>query len=164
MSEEHLAVIKLGYIVLDDFHRAGAEFWGADDVQILLNYYPNVPILGLPATNIRYLDNRRDMAVELFGGNIASEMTLGEAIVRGILNATKYVLLIFSYQKELEKYEYHIRNAKSKAVRDEGGDDLEALRRALEKAGGLDEVLAKHIENKSEKKLYSVRIMSISVK
>ena len=39
----------------------------------------------LSATNIRYLDNQRNMAEELFEGNIASEMTLGEAIVREIL-------------------------------------------------------------------------------
>ena len=44
------------------------------------------------ATNIRYLDNQRDMAWELFGGNIASELTLGEAVARGILPAPKYVL------------------------------------------------------------------------
>ncbi|MFR5880821.1 MAG: hypothetical protein ACLUEQ_08455 [Cloacibacillus evryensis] len=41
-------------------------------------------VLGLSATNIRYLDNQRDMADELFDGNIASEMTLGEAVVRGM--------------------------------------------------------------------------------
>ena len=34
---------------------------------------------------------------------VASEMTLGEAIVRGILNPPKYVLYVFSYQKDLEK-------------------------------------------------------------
>lgn len=150
MSEAGLAEIKPDYIILDEFHRAGAEFWG-EGVKRLLHCYPDVPILGLSATNIRYLDNQRDMAVELFDGNIASEMTLGEAIVRGILNAPKYVLSIFSYQKDLEKYEYRIRNAKSKAVRDEGERYLEALRRALEKADGLDEIFLKHMENKSGK-------------
>ena len=88
ISEEELSEIRPNYIILDEFHRAGAEFWGAG-VQNLLKSYPEVPILGLSATNIRYLDNQRDMAVELFDGNIASEMTLGEAIVRGILNAPK---------------------------------------------------------------------------
>ena len=104
-----------------------------------------MPILGLSATNIRYLDNQRDMAVELFDGNIASEMTLGEAIVRGILNAPKYVLSIFSYQKDLEKYQRSVRSAKNKAVRDEAKRYLEALRRALEKADGLNEIFANHI-------------------
>ena len=115
MSDPELAEIQPDYIILDEFHRAGAEFWGAG-VRNLLKCYPDVPILGLSATNIRYLDNQRDMAVELFDGNIASEMTLGEAIVRGILNAPKYVLSIFSYQKDLEKYQNRVRNAKSRAV------------------------------------------------
>lgn len=150
MSTAELTKIKPDFIVLDEFHRAGAEFWGVG-VQNLLNAYPEVPVLGLTATNIRYLDSQRDMAAELFDGNIASEITLGEAIVRGILNAPKYVLSIFSYQKDLEKYERRIRNAKSKAVREKGEKYLEALRRALEKADGLDEIFHKHIENKSGK-------------
>ncbi|MBQ7322378.1 MAG: Helicase associated domain protein [Clostridia bacterium] len=150
ISEEELSEIRPDYIILDEFHRAGAEFWGAG-VQNLLKNYPDVPILGLSATNIRYLDNQRDMAVELFDGNVASEMSLGEAIVRGILNAPKYVLSVFSYQKALEKYRERVRKAKNKAVRDEAEKYLEALRRALEKADGLDVIFDKHIEQRNGK-------------
>lgn len=56
--------------------------------------------LGLSATNICYPDN---MADELFDGNSASEITLGEAIVRGILPKPTYISTVFSYKKELEK-------------------------------------------------------------
>ena len=49
--------------------------------------YPDAKLLALTATNVRYLDNNRDMAEELFDGRIASEMTLSEAIVRGVLPA-----------------------------------------------------------------------------
>ena len=97
MDEKEISEIKPDYIILDEFHRCGAEMWG-HGVQRLLSTYSTVPVLGLIATNIRYLDNRRDMADELFDGNIASEMSLGEAIVRGILNPPKYVLSVFSYQ------------------------------------------------------------------
>ena len=62
----------------------------------MLSLYPDAKVLGLSATNIRYLDNKRDMADELFDGRIASNMTLGEAIVRGILTPPKYVLSVFS--------------------------------------------------------------------
>lgn len=98
MTDSELADIKPDYIVLDEFHRCGAEMWG-DGVDILPSLYPDTPILGLSATAIRYLDNRRNMADELFDGNIASKMTLGEAIVRGILNPPKYVLSVFAYRK-----------------------------------------------------------------
>lgn len=150
MSNEEIAKIKPDYIILDEFHRCGAEMWGKG-VQNLLNTYPNTPILGLSATAIRYLDNRRDMSDELFDGNIASEMTLGEAIVRGILNSPKYVTAIYSYQKDLERYERRVRNAQSKIVRDESKKYLEALRRAIEMSEGLDEIFQKHITYKSGK-------------
>lgn len=150
LTDEDVAAIQPDYIVLDEFHRCGAQVWGAG-VQAVLEQYPDVPMLGLSATNIRYLDNQRDMADELFDGNIASQMSLGEAIVRGILNPPKYVLSVFSYQKDLEKYQYRIRSAKSKAVRDEAEKYLEALRRALEKADGLDEIFRKHMENRAGK-------------
>lgn len=118
MSNEEITAIQPDYIILDEFHRCGAEIWSLG-VKSLIALYSNVPILGLSATAIRYLDNQRDMSDELFDGNIASEMTLGEVIVRGILNPPKYVLSIFSYQKDLEKYEKRIVNKKSKIVRDE---------------------------------------------
>ena len=150
MTPEEIAAIEPDYIILDEFHRCGAEAWG-QGVQILLATFPDTPVLGLSATAIRYLDNQRDMSDELFDGNIASEMTLGEAIVRGILNPPKYVLSVFSYQKDLEKYEKRIRNAKSKAVRDEGEQHLEALRRALKKADGMETIFQKHIESRTGK-------------
>lgn len=67
------------YIILDKFHRAGVECWDESTVG-LLKLCKNAKLLDLTATNVRYLDNNRDMA-ELFDGHIASEMTLGEAIV-----------------------------------------------------------------------------------
>lgn len=98
MTDSEIEAIKPDYIILDEFHRCGAQQWG-EGVQRLLNAFADVPVLGLSATAIRYLDDQRDMSQELFDGCIASEMTLGEAIVRGILAPPKYVLSVFSYQK-----------------------------------------------------------------
>lgn len=150
LTDCEIADIQPDYIVLDEFHRAGAEEWGKG-VQKLLKYYDNRPILGLSATNVRYLDNQRDMADELFDGNIASYMTLGEAIVRGILNAPKYVLSVYSCRKSLKKYEERVRRQKSKATRDAAEEYLEELRRSLDKAEGIDEIFKKHITDKNGK-------------
>lgn len=150
LTDREIAEIQPDYIVLDEFHRAGAEEWGKG-VQKLLKYYDNRPILGLSATNVRYLDNQRDMADELFDGNIASYMTLGEAIVRGILNAPKYVLSVYSCRKSLKKYEERVRRQKSKATRDAAEENLEELRRSLDKAEGIDEIFKKHITDKNGK-------------
>ena len=150
MGDAELAKIQPDYIVLDEFHRCGAEMWG-EGVQRLLAMHAKAKILGLSATAIRYLDNQRNMADELFDGNVASEMTLGEAIVRGILNPPKYVLSVFSYQKDLKRYERRVKVAKNKAVRDSAEKYLEALRRALEKADGLDVVFDKHMTDRTGK-------------
>ena len=144
MEDEELEAIKPDYLVLDEFHRCGAGQWG-NGVKRLMERYPRVSVIGLSATNIRYLDARRDMAQELFGGNIASELTLGAAIAQGILPEPKYVLSVYSYRRELARYEKRVRQAKSKVVRDAAEKELEALRRALEKADGLDEVFARHM-------------------
>ena len=150
MSEEDIAGLGFDYLILDEFHRGGSEIWGSH-LKMLLDAFPNVPVLGLSATAVRYLDNQRNMADELFSGNIASELTLGDAIVRGILNPPKYILSIYSYQKDLEKYEDRVRRAKSKAVRDKAGEYLEHLRRSLENADGLDKIFEKHMTDKHGK-------------
>ncbi len=152
MEKTELMQIRPDYIVLDEFHRCGARMWG-QGVEHLLSLFPKVPLLGLSATNVRYLDNQRDMADELFDGCIASQMTLGEAIVRGILNPPKYVRSIFSYRKDLEQYETRIRTARSKAVRAEAEKELEALRRALEQAEGMEQIFYKHLSDRAGKYL-----------
>ena len=146
-TEEQLAdiaALRPAYIIMDEFHRAGAERWG-EKVQKLLELCPEAKLLGLTATNVRYLDNNRDMAEELFDSHIASEMTLGEAIVRGILPAPKYVTTVFRYQNELAKYQARVDSMRSPGVQDANQKYLDALRRALDQADGLDRVFAKHI-------------------
>lgn len=146
MSKEEIQAIHPDYIVLDEYHRAGATYW-QKGVEQLLFTYSDIPVLGLSATNIRYLDNQRDMAQELFDGNIASQMSLGEAIVRGILNPPKYVLSMYYYQNTLEKYERRVKKTKSKVARDNAEKCLEELRRTLEKAEGLDVIFKKHMSD-----------------
>ncbi len=150
MPDEELAEIAPDFFVIDEIHRTGAPQWNRR-VTALLNMHPNIPMLGMSATNVRYLDNQRDMAEELFDGNIASEMTLGEAIVRGILKAPLYISTVFSYQKELEKYERMAKMPKFKAVRDTAEKYLEELRRTIEKADGLDVIFENHMPDKHGK-------------
>ncbi|SDB27517.1 Superfamily II DNA or RNA helicase [Ruminococcaceae bacterium FB2012] len=150
MTDDEIADIKPDHIILDEFHRCGAQMWG-EGVQRLLAAFPDVPILGLSATAIRYLDDQRNMAEELFDSCIASEMTLGEAIVRGILAPPKYVLSMFSYQKDLKRYEDRVKKAKYKAIRDEASKYLDALKRALENAEGLDVIFDKHMTDRHGK-------------
>ena len=117
----------------------------------LLKLCSDAKLLGLTATNVRYLDNNRDMAEELFDGRVASDMTLGEAIVRGILPTPNYVTTVYQYQKDLARYQTRVDNLRSAGIQDVNQKYLDALRRALEQADGLDKVFAHHITNKSGK-------------
>lgn len=150
MDQAEVDALCPDYIVLDEFHRCGASEWGKG-IASVLKQYPDVPLLGLSATNIRYLDQRRDMAAELFDGNIASEMSVAEAITMGILPAPTYVIAMISYQKELERYERRINSFRYRNNYDENTKYLEALRRALEKSDGLDQIFQKHMRVKSGK-------------
>lgn len=119
----------------------------------MLSAYPGALILGLFATSIRYLDKRRDMADELFEDDVASELSLGEAVARGILVSPKYILSVYSCQKDLRRYEKRVRGMKNTAARSQAERYLEALRRALDKVDGLDEIFARHITDRAGKYL-----------
>lgn len=138
---DEIAAQKPAYIIFDEFHRAGAECWGESTVA-LLKLCPDAKFLGLTATNIRYLDNNRDIAEELFDSRVASNMTLGEAVVMGILPAPKYVTTVYQYQKALAKYQARVDNLRTPGIQDVNQKYLDALRRALEQADGLDRVFA----------------------
>lgn len=138
---DEIAAQKPAYIIFDEFHRAGAGCWGESTVA-LLKLCSDAKFLGLTATNIRYLDNNRDIAEELFDSRVASNMTLGEAVVMGILPAPKYVTTVYQYQKALAKYQARVDNLRTPGIQDVNQKYLDALRRALEQADGLDKVFA----------------------
>lgn len=144
MNEQFIDTMQPDYIVLDEFHRCGATEWGKS-VEKLLWANPQAKLLGLSATNVRYLDGQRDMAAELFDGVIASEMTLGEAIAREILPAPTYVISMYSYQEELKKLQAKIEHSRNTVMQEKNQKLLEELRRALEQAEGLDQIFARHM-------------------
>jgi hypothetical protein len=131
------------YIYLDEFHRLGAEVWG-DAVERLLKLNPNAKVLGTSATPIRYLDDNRNMASEIFNDCIASQMNLNFAIANGILPAPIYVSALYSVQDEAGKLKKRILSSNVK--------DKETLVRDLdrkiidwERSSGLDMVIKKHL-------------------
>ena len=117
----------------------------------LLKLCQDAKLMGLTATNVRYPDNNRDIAEEFFDGHIAIDMTLGEAVVRGILPTPKYVTTVYQYQKTLAKYQARVDHLRAPGIQDTNQKYLDALRRTLEQADGLDRVFAHHITNKSGK-------------
>ena len=152
ISDEELAALCSDTIILDEFHRCGARVWG-ERLQRVLQMYPDAEILGLSATAIRYLDNDRDMAEELFDKNVASEITLGEAIVKGILKAPVYVSAVYDHDEILQRYQTRIRNQRGRGLQEQNQKYLEALRRSLEMSEGLEQIFQKYLTDPSGKYL-----------
>ncbi len=144
-NRDRVSQIEADYIILDEFHRCGAAEW-SKGVKALLAAHPQAKVLGLSATRLRYLDEQRDMAEELFAGNIASQMTLGEAIAAGILASPRYVISVYRWEEEWEKYREKVRTIKEGHRRQEAEKQLFWLRRSLERAGGIEAILKKYLQ------------------
>jgi hypothetical protein len=131
------------YIYLDEFHRLGADVWGGS-VDRLLKLNPAAKVLGTSATHIRYLDDNRNMASEIFNDCIATKMSLNSAIANGILPAPKYISALYSVQEEVKQMKRKIFSSKlenkEKLVR-----DLDSKIIDWERSFGLDIVIKKHL-------------------
>ena len=134
-------------IVLDEFHRAGSPEWGKA-VADLLSLNKQAKILGTSATPIRYLDAGRDMTQELFGGNVASQMSIGEAWAREILPVPVYVTGVFDFEKTIKTTANGIKQARSMS-KEERKERLERLSKTMQdwkQSHGMAAILKKYID------------------
>ena len=143
-------------IVLDEFHRAGAEKWG-EGVQKLLSFNKDANVLGLSATPVRYLDGKRDMSEEIFNGNVSSHITLPYAIANGILPVPTYVNAIYSFKEDVDRIENKINNVKDETDKKELLKELEKARRLIEQADNLKEIFSKYMKKSDGKYLVFCR-------
>ena len=92
------------------------------------------------------------MAEELFDGHVSFRNVPGRSHRQGVFLPTpKYVTTVFKYQQDLARYQNRVNNLRSPGIQDVNQKYLDALKRALEQADGLDKVFARHITNKSGK-------------
>ena len=151
LSDEEIEKLDYDIIILDEFHHCGAPEWG-NGVDRLLMRNPEAQVLGLSATPIRYFDKSRNMAEELFGDNIASEMSLEEAINEGILPKAKYVSALYGYSEDLEKMKSNIEKIKDPDKRQLAQEMFERLSKKLdENTKNLPTLLSEHMTNKNGK-------------
>ena len=137
-------------VVADEFHHCGAEEWGKG-VTHILDANESAKVVGFSATPIRYSDGGRNMADEMFDGNVAYSMELEEAWLRGILPIPKYVTAFYEAPKELGRLAKSIAGIKDEMVMKRFQKKYENLRRSLTEAGGVREAIAKHLEKRDAK-------------
>lgn len=137
-------------VVADEFHHCGAEEWGKG-VTHILDANESAKVVGFSATPIRYSDGGRNMADEMFDGNVAYSMELEEAWLRGILPIPKYVTAFYEAPKELGRLAKSIAGIKDEMVMKRFQKKYENLRRSLTEAGGVREAIAKHLKKRDAK-------------
>ena len=150
VSEDYANNHKADCIVLDEFHRCGAPEWGKN-LNSLLDNNKNAKVLGVSATPIRYLDDNRNMAEELFDNNIASEISLVEAVSKGILPLPTYINAIYSFEQNIQEIQNKINKLAYEKDRLLLEEQLNKAKRILEKSEGLREVFSKHITKQNGK-------------
>ena len=151
LTDEEIQELDADIIILDEFHHCGAPEWGKG-VERLLQRNEGASVLGLSATPLRYTDGLRDMADELFENNVASEMTLEEAIESEIIPEASYVSTLYGYDKELEDMQTNIDKIKDDDKRKQAQDLLNNLREKLdENTKNLPELFSKYMQNKNGK-------------
>ena len=151
MKQEAMELLQPDYIFLDEMHRALAKEW-SKGINVLLNMYPDAKVLGLSATPIRYLDKCRNVAEELFGGNLACDMSLSQAILDGILPMARYVCGVYSYEKDTESLNKKIaKSCNSDEEKKELLKELKILKENLDKGHGVSDIFKKYIVSGNEK-------------
>lgn len=136
---------QFGLIVLDEFHRAGAEKW-SEGVQRVLDANPQADVLGTSATPIRYLDHERNMADEIFDGKVVSTITLKEAMERGILPFPTYVASLYTMDDEQKRIAQRIQRClRPEEWKEERLRKLDGLAHNWQNAGGVSGIIRKYI-------------------
>lgn len=136
----------LDVLIMDEFHRAGAENWGAG-VQNIIDSNKDLELVGLSATHIRHLDNKRNMVDELFEGNIISSLPLTTAIAKQILPMPKYVSGIYDIGDTTDSYKERINSsAMSDDKKQESLDTLNGLALDWNKFSNASTILADNLE------------------
>lgn len=137
-------------VVADEFHHCGAEEWGKG-VTHILDANGSAKVVGFSATPIRYSDGGRNMADEMFDGNVAYSMELEEAWLRGVLPIPKYIVALYEAPSELGKLARKIKVIKDEVARERFRKKYEKLRRALVEAGGVREVMGTYLKKENAK-------------
>lgn len=134
-------------ICIDEFHRTGAPEWGAA-IDRLLELNTEAKVFGTTATHIRYLDNERNMADELFGGNIASHITIAEAWNQNILPIPRYVSGLFRWDKTVGEAQERIERSRSLSDKEKRERIFRLTNAHLhwELSYGMPAILKKHLD------------------
>lgn len=136
-------------IILDEFHRTGAEVWG-EKVKELLDLNPGIKVLGTTATEVR--TDGRNMADEMFEGNVVSRLTLPMAWSQHILKVPTYVTGLYTFDNiEIEMRNKITKSNKSDKEKMVSLAELDSIRLDWINSRGTDSIIKKYINPDSRR-------------
>ena len=139
-------------VIVDEMHSTGAPTWGNGLKMIFNAFSSDCKYIGFSATPIRFLDNQRNMAEELFGGCIANELGLADAILRRILPLPRYIAGLYNYSNEVNVINtkichcYNSEQEKKKLL-----EEVAVMKRNLDKGKGISSIFKKYIDQNKGK-------------
>ena len=148
VTDDQIERLNADIIIMDELHRTGADRWG-EKVNTLLEQNPNAKILGLTATPDRMDD--KNVIDELFEGNIDYELTLVDALREEIVKAPTYVKCDYALGEYLEGIRTAISNCNDEQEKKGLQIKYDKMRRIVDQADGIPELLAKNIKKKDGK-------------
>lgn len=102
-SKEPNNYLDYDLVIADEMHHLGSDVWGKKFVETYLES-ENHKIIGLTATEVRYLDNSRDMAEEIFENIRVDGCDLPTAINTGVLPTFKYVSALYCDESDFDEW------------------------------------------------------------
>lgn len=139
-------------VIVDEMHSTGAPTWGNGLKMMFKTFSSDCKYIGFSATPIRFLDNQRNMAEELFGGCIANELGLADAILRRILPLPRYIAGLYNYSNEVNVINtkicqsYNSEQEKKKLLK-----EVAVMKRNLDKGKGISSIFKKYIDQNKRK-------------
>ena len=150
---------EYGFVVLDELHRTGAKEWGDRLNTLIENQSQNTKVLGITATPRRDSDGinmANEMAERLgytnkeavSGKHIAMNLSLTNAIRMGLVVNPKLVSCEYSLKTDgsLDRLKEKIDQIEDIQVRNEKLEKYEKLRRSLDGAEGIQEILQSNVK------------------
>ena len=148
VKDEQMEKLNTDIIIMDEIHRTGAEKW-EERINTLLEKNPNSKILGLTATPDRMDD--KNIVDELFEGKISYELTLLDALRKGIVKAPLYVKCDYSLGEHLEGIRKAIANCDDLKNKIDLQKKYDRMRKIVELADGIPELFEKNLKKKNGK-------------
>ena len=152
---------KYDLIIFDELHRTGAREWKNHIDELIDNQDSNVKVLGITATPERDMDSR-DMTEYwarkfrysdeeiLEHEHLSYNMDIIEAIKSGIVACPKVVNCIYNLKNEMDDLKFSIEEIKDDQLRAEKLLKYEKIRRTIDSAIGIEQVLNENIKQDSK--------------